>query len=130
MEPGCLGAAVAAPAFVSCRGSTLVVAGARAAYPRSGDPRWRYNHPDGERGRCHGNGGFPCGHCDPPPIPNSRAGLQLRALEAGEPVVVTAWIASGHCWGGGSWSGSRFELPWSDDAKVRITLDGSVFLAE
>lgn len=94
---------------------------AREEYERSGDPRWYRNHPDGKGGRCHGPG---CGHGPPPPetspyrsIPRRR---RVEALEAGEPVVVTTWIASGRRWrrGKGGWSKACFELPW-DPKKVR-----------
>jgi hypothetical protein len=101
--------------------------GLKHDYARSGDPRWRYNHPDGEGGRCHGDPD--CAHGDPPPSPKAR-GL-LDALEAGRPVVVLAWIASGRQWLGQTWSGPQFELPWSDhNARVRVTSDDQVFLVE
>jgi hypothetical protein len=96
-------------------------------YARSGDPRWRFRHDDGEGGVCRGGRG--CTHGDPPPSPAAR-GL-LDALEAGRPVVVSAWIATGRRWLGLSWSGTRFELPWREAAtRVRVTSQDRVFLAE
>ena len=92
---------------------------AQDEYARSGDPRWRFNHDDGEGGRCHG--GPACSHGDPPPNPVRRQ--TLTALEAGDPVVVSSWIARGHRWVSDGWSEPLFELPWDAGIvrQVRVT---------
>jgi hypothetical protein len=101
---------------------------AQAEYARSGDPRWRYYHDDGEGGLCRVGHG--CGHGDPPPDPGSSQCRMLDALEAGEPVVVRHWTASGHRWigGGHGWSGPLFTLPWDGRAvrHVRVLSDDTV----
>ena len=59
------------------------------------DPRWKVHH----RGE------------EPPPEVRLPHPL-LDALEAGEPVVVSTWDASGRRWTGNGWSEPVFELPW------------------
>ncbi|MCZ0732210.1 hypothetical protein [Mycolicibacterium iranicum] len=97
---------------------------AQGEYARSGDPRWRYAHADGEGGTCRG--GSECMHGDPPPNPRKRN--TLTAIETGEPVVVPGWIARGHRWIEGGWSAPRFELPWDPKTvkHVRVSADDLV----
>lgn len=99
---------------------------AREEYARSGDPRWRYCHPDGEGGVCRGGHG--CEHVGPPPNPRSVRKRLLDAAEAGESVVVPMHIARGERWGGTRWSAPLFKLPWAPKEvhHVWVTADDRV----
>lgn len=103
---------------------------AEAEYAKSGDPRWRYCHDDGEGGLCRRGPG--CGHGDPPPDPTSKRKRLVDALTAGEAVVVSTWIAAGHRWLGTKWSGPQFPLPWDRRAvrNVRVSADDRVTPAD
>lgn len=99
---------------------------AEKEYAKSGDPRWRYCHDDGQGGMCRRGPG--CGHGDPPPKPQSSQGRMLEALKAGQSVVVSNWVASGHRWLGTKWSEPQFALPWDRRAvrNVRVSPEDQV----
>lgn len=102
---------------------------AQDEYACSGDPRRRFHHDDDAGEVCQGPAPT-CGHEEPKPNPHSPAARRLEVIKAGEPVVVSAWIARGHRWRGQSWSGPEFELPWGGAVRnVRISADDRVIPA-